>query len=153
MRRRALFRGGPFGPSRGMANRLWRNETAMTNREPTVTQWVCPCCFILHCNGDRCECPSEDHPDGLMGLFEGLELTAGMLREEHADDCFNPYDESEYECDCETDSFSRSSCDGCGSHLGGERHAMTGWIKVGGVWSPIRSASNRNFSKSTDHET
>lgn len=31
----------------------------------------------------------------------------------------------DYECDCETNTFSTSQCEGCGSHLAGERHAMT----------------------------
>lgn len=31
----------------------------------------------------------------------------------------------DYECDCETNTFSKSQCEGCGSWLYGERHAMT----------------------------
>jgi hypothetical protein len=31
------------------------------------------------------------------------------------------------ECECETDSFSWSACDVCGSNLGGERHAVSFW--------------------------
>lgn len=31
----------------------------------------------------------------------------------------------DYECDCETSLFSTSQCEGCGSYLHGERHAMT----------------------------
>ena len=94
----------------------------MRNMEPTITQWVCTCCFVLHCNGDVCECCN---PDDLLKYFAGFEPTAGMLREEHAEGC-NPEDE----CDCETINFSWSRCDGCGGNLGGERHAMTGWIPV-----------------------
>ena len=107
----------------------------MRTKEPTTVQWVCVCCFVAHCNGDLCQCPPEDHPAGVMGLFEGLEPTAGMLREEHdchADDCESDECEQECErpdeCDCETNTFSTSSCDGCGSRLHGERHAVTGWV-------------------------
>lgn len=94
--------------------------TNMRNMVPTVVQWVCQDCFILHCNGDISpDCPN---PDDLMTKLDGYEPSAGMLREEHG--C----DEDDEECDCETISFSWSSCDGCGSNLGGERHAMTGWV-------------------------
>lgn len=31
----------------------------------------------------------------------------------------------DYECDCETNTYSTSQCQGCGSYLHGERHAMT----------------------------
>jgi hypothetical protein len=31
------------------------------------------------------------------------------------------------ECECETDSFSWSACDVCGSNLGGQRHAVSFW--------------------------
>jgi len=90
------------------------------NMEPTVTQWVCVDCFVLLVNGDVS--PYCENPDALMTKLEGYEPTPGMLREEHAEECDGE------ECDCETNPFSTSQCDGCGSTLHGERHAVTGWI-------------------------
>jgi hypothetical protein len=61
-------------------------------------------------------------------------VTMGRVVEEHSFDC--KYSEStgmraEHGCqfDCEIMNFSRSSCDGCGSTLGGERHAFTVWFE------------------------
>jgi hypothetical protein len=93
-----------------------------TREEPTTVQWVCTCCYVLHVNGDACQCCD---PDDLMKLFGDMEVTSGML--DHSDECER---ETVGECDCETTTFSWSACDGCGSNLGGERHAVTGWIPV-----------------------
>lgn len=52
--------------------------------------------------------------------------------EEHGDNSDQHHDQSDhdypddYECDCETNTFSTSQCEGCGSYLHGERHAM--WL-------------------------
>lgn len=75
---------------------------------------VCSCCMIAAVNGEPCTCESEEstmvddreHPAGLMG-----KITDG-----HA---VLTSDESY---------FSWSSCDGCGSTLGGERHDMLVFI-------------------------
>jgi hypothetical protein len=51
---------------------------------------------------------------------------------EHAEGCVNgPDGTRDDDCDCETREFSWSSCDACGSHLGGTRHAYTCW-----TWAP-----------------
>jgi len=47
-------------------------------------------------------------------------ITIGMYREDHAEDC-DPDDD----CDCETDGFRTSSCDGCGESCHGARYAYT----------------------------
>lgn len=56
--------------------------------------------------------------------------------EDHADDCLIKLDcnrgnvanvKGGYECECDTNTFSKSQCDGCGSFLAGARHAMTLW--------------------------
>jgi hypothetical protein len=102
---------------------------------PTVALWVCVCCFIAHVNGDGCPCgdDEEQHPAGLMGEFEGMEVTTGMLYSEHESDCLfrtmGGDTPGNYECECETINFSHSPCDGCGTHLYGERHAVGGWLK------------------------
>lgn len=96
----------------------------MRDTEPTTVQWLCTCCFVLLVNGDGCQCCDQDD---LLKLFGDMEVTPGMLAEHHAEGCDPTADDYE-ECDCETDPFSMSSCDGCGSNLGGARYAATGWI-------------------------
>ena len=94
-------------------------------KEPTSTLWVCGCCYMALVNGESCE-ESEDttqHPVGLMGKLSDCEPTPGML--DHAYGCPNYF----HDDDCETIDFSRAQCDGCGSWLGGERHAVIGWIE------------------------
>lgn len=95
----------------------------MATKEPTVTQWVCQCCYVALVNGEECYCgnaDNEQHPSELMSELADYEPTPGTL--EHAEGC------EREDCDCEDIPFSHSQCDGCGSHLYGERHAVTGWI-------------------------
>jgi hypothetical protein len=69
---------------------------------------------------------------GALSLIdEGDEITTGLIREEHAEDCPNFDGDTwlgEHDEPCETRDFSWSSCDGCGSDLGGSRHALTLWM-------------------------
>jgi len=101
----------------------------MINREfiGTGTLWVCVDCYVLHCNGDISpDCPN---PDDLLSRFDrlGITVTAGILFAEH--ECGRTDgDWSPDECECEERTFNWSSCDGCGSPLGGSRYAMTGWV-------------------------
>ena len=92
------------------------------NEEPTYPCWVCTHCFIHLVNGDCTEV--DDCNPVPMNKFEGLHVTPGMLREHHS--CER--DAEECECDCEQISFTWAQCDGCGSNLGGEREAVTGWM-------------------------
>jgi len=110
----------------------------MNREQPTVPQWVCVHCFIHLVNGDCTEpdtCPGshrEPTPDDHdpLHLFGDMPITPGMLFSEHSCGKEAMQDvHPDFECDCETNTFSWSSCDGCGSSLGGERHAVTGWIK------------------------
>ena len=82
------------------------------------TLWVCQCCMLTAANG---ECCSEEHGEMERPLrkADGEHWTLGMLREHHT--C----EPGSGECDCELNIFSTSKCDGCGSFLHGERHAMT----------------------------
>lgn len=100
------------------------------SEEPTATQWVCVHCFSHLVNGDctemdTCTFGSGDENDPLH-LFGDMHVTPGMLSEDHQ--CGR--ESGEDECDCETNTFSWSACDGCGSGLGGERNAVVGWVKV-----------------------
>lgn len=95
------------------------------------TIWVCQCCMLAHANGECCA--NEQHGgDGFEPLRlvkAPFNLAMGMGHEEHADDCLrhtmHGQEPPDYECDCETDTYSTSQCEGCGSILHGERHAMT----------------------------
>ena len=115
------------------------------------TIWVCVCCMLSHANG---ECCADDQHGGdgvepLSSISDGFHVAMGMARENHDDSCdakckctqddeCEEHDESEahhdpsthvtpddYECDCEKNTYSTSQCEGCGSYLHGERHAMT----------------------------
>lgn len=96
---------------------------------------LCRCCYVALVNGDPCECADDtgQHPKGLMGRLDGAEVTPGLFAEEHDSRCLRYLlDDAdvpgEYECECETETFSHAWCDGCGSTLHGERHKATGWI-------------------------
>lgn len=105
----------------------------------TYTLWLCQCCMIAAVHGEPCHCIEDaedrgsdrEHPEGLLGKLEGEHITMGLLREQHDSDCMNYHTQlngSPYECDCETRNFVMfEECGGCGSTLGGERHAFTGW--------------------------
>jgi hypothetical protein len=108
------------------------------------TIWVCVCCLFHDANGECGDCHSEHGHDEepLSAIGDGYSVTSGMGWEDHSDDCLQhiihdlkerfpdvdwPDVPGDYECECETDTFSRSQCDGCGSYLHGERHGMTLW--------------------------
>lgn len=95
------------------------------------TIWVCVCCVLTHANG---ECCADDQHGGdgivpLSSIGDGFHVASGMARDEHEDECLHRTmgDDapSDYECDCGTCTFSTSQCEGCGSWLHGERHAVT----------------------------
>jgi len=93
--------------------------------------WVCQCCALSHANG---ECCAEDSHggDGIApwSLVDDarFSVTAGLLLDEHDQEC-NNRQAGEWidDCECDTREFSWSSCDGCGSSLGGARHAHSLW--------------------------
>lgn len=106
------------------------------------TIWVCVCCMLSHANG---ECCANDEHGGdsckpLSAIGEGFTVAMGMGWEDHDDECLTyvindlkarhpevdwPDVPGDYECDCETNTFSTSQCKGCGSYLHGARHALT----------------------------
>lgn len=95
--------------------------------EETQTIWVCQCCTLMQANGECCADDSHGG-DGIepwsLPLSEGQRVTIGLLAEHHDDECDGGVDCNR---ECETNNFSTSSCDGCGSSLHGERHAFTLW--------------------------
>ena len=102
------------------------------------TIWVCQDCIMHHANGECGNChvnlyyqdhETDAHDREPLTCVDNTKVSMGMLREEHEESCPNhvPGD-TDIECDCEIDTFSTSACQGCGSTLGGERHAMTLWF-------------------------
>lgn len=113
--------------------------------------WVCRCCMLAHCNGECCADHEGPEPlstmahnfgwsiavdsTGVTAPFRQYTWTAGLLPDEHADDCLiKVYGDrqhsdvpGDYECECDRRTFSRSSCDGCGIREEGERYALTLW--------------------------
>jgi hypothetical protein len=86
--------------------------------------------MLHHANGECGSCHSDYGHDEepLSEISDGFHVAMGMESDEHAEDCdmrrgIWPLDG--YECDCETNTYSTSQCEGCGSYLHGERHAMT----------------------------
>jgi len=98
--------------------------------EPIALIWVCQRCLFDDSHGG----------DGIAPWsLETGEVTMGMLAAEHADDCpvrITGEWPDNYECECERRDFSWRRCDGCGSTLGGERHAFTVWAEPADVSLP-----------------
>lgn len=85
---------------------------------------VCECCMFVHANG---ECCAEDHDREPLSLIgDGASVTMGLSADEHNENC-TPKDREVEACECDQLGFSWSSCEGCGSSLGGDRYALTLW--------------------------
>jgi len=108
--------------------------------EESYTIWCCDNCMFVHANGVDLRYESdhgmdydpEDNPSPEpepWGLWkDSLQTMAmGLTWEEHHEECRGEYvgDYITEECDCEIDQFSTMSCEGCGNHLHGTRHAFT----------------------------
>jgi hypothetical protein len=131
-------------PDDTMGKSAFRAQFKLITPEPPCdparyyTVDLCQCCMVMLANGDGCQCGDDtrQHPAGLMGNLVDEEITLGALAEEHDSKCpVNVYGShsplpGEFECDCETDTFSGVPCDGCGTHLAGERRKATGWVKA-----------------------
>jgi hypothetical protein len=95
------------------------------------TIWVCQDCMLHHANGECGSCsdlygPHDEEP--LSAIEAPFTVAMGMAYDEHAEDCETRIHNGapdNYECDCETNTYSTSQCEGCRSYLHGERHAMT----------------------------
>lgn len=100
----------------------------------TCNIWVCVDCIMHHANGECGSCHTDEgHDREPLCLVDkpmsGYDtVTMGMLNSEHAKDCGRRTGSYVSDCNCETMTFSWLSCEGCGSTLGGERHAMTLWF-------------------------
>lgn len=99
-------------------------------KQNTCVIWVCVDCMLHHANGECGSCNEEGHDkEPWSQLDAGDFVTMGMFSNLHGDNCpFRTGTGEDYpDCDCETEYFSRWSCSGCGSELGGSRHAFTLW--------------------------
>lgn len=97
--------------------------------QDTATGWICTDCMMLLANGEAPpEMSEEETAAWLASIDDETEMTPGLLAEEHDEDCPNHGGWQGVECSCERQEFSWSACDSCGSHLGGERHAVTFWL-------------------------
>lgn len=106
--------------------------------EYVCSGWACQDCLILLANGEAPPEMTETEVKAWQAEIDrrnaGYNLTLGMVREEHsctADFGGQTAGEAGSECDCETQSFSWSACDVCGSNLGGSRHAVSFWKITG----------------------
>jgi hypothetical protein len=124
-------------------------EAVIIMSESYGTIWVCQDCMLHHANGECGGCHEGHDEEPLSAIEDGFTVAMGMAREEHScrEECPGHYDTDDAltsgagigepvscdgtcqpmpdECDCETNTFSTSQCEGCGSWLHGERHAMT----------------------------
>lgn len=114
------------------------------------TIWVCQDCMLHHANGECGGCHEGHDEEPLSAIEAPFHVAMGMAWSEHScgrecaghggedADLLNPnvnIGETTYcdglcqphpeECDCDTNTYSTSQCEGCGSYLHGERHAMT----------------------------
>jgi hypothetical protein len=123
-----MSQGTPAMALAGCTKPITHGEAVIMENYGTI--WVCQCCMLAHANG---ECCADDQHGGdgcepLSAIEAPFTVAMGMAYEEHAEDCETHIQNGapdNYECDCETNTYSTSQCEGCGSYLHGERHAMT----------------------------
>jgi hypothetical protein len=93
------------------------------------TIWVCQDCMLHHANGECGGCHEGHDQEPLSAVEAPFTVATGMAHEEHAEGCemriLGAAVVYHDQCDCETNTYSTSQCEGCGSYLHGERHAMT----------------------------
>jgi hypothetical protein len=91
------------------------------------TIWVCNDCFLHHANGECESCHDDNGHDcePLSRIEPPFTVAMGMAWNEHCEDCARVTDGDYCDMECETNTYSTSRCEGCGSYLHGERSAMT----------------------------
>lgn len=99
--------------------------TTTETAKHTATLWVCVDCYMAHHGLLETEMGYEPTHAPLGLLEPDSDVTAGLMWAEHECDRAS-WDDGD-ECSCEHQTFSWSPCEGCGSHLGGSREALTTW--------------------------
>lgn len=99
------------------------------------TGWACGDCIHLFANGETPTEMSEDETATWLGEIDSRCAGSHVVLGGEHDGCVNVDDDGGWlgvgDCECETQSFSWSQCDTCGSRLGGSRHAVTYFAKEG----------------------
>jgi len=96
----------------------------------SYTVWVCDNCMLHHMNGECGDChtdPGHDREQWILWEAAKYRITKGMLSSRHECSDYEPLQEIESECDCETRDYSMTACEGCDSTLHGQRYAFTIW--------------------------
>jgi len=94
----------------------------MLTRKSSDTLWCCTDCYVT-LDGSPSEEPTDPEPMSLLSDTDVV--TAGMVDDEHSEDC--PRDVTG-ECECERREFSKASCRLCGIREHGARYAVTVWF-------------------------
>lgn len=110
----------------------------MRGHQPTGTLWVCGDCLMWFANGEPPADLSEDEERARLAsidwhLRDVEAVTVGSLVGSDGCDC--PEGSTDYEAHqgCEDGGFRWRGCATClvpGHSLGGNRYAVTGWVKV-----------------------
>lgn len=98
----------------------------MHNHYAPIADWVCVDCLHLAANGELPEdatTPTGELTERGRELFESPANLPGSYPGADHSDCGHDGDHDTL-IECETHEFSWSPCDGCGTRLGGSRHAM-----------------------------
>lgn len=93
--------------------------------------WACTDCTMLIANGETPPEMTEAETAAWLNEIDRrmdgtTTVTLGRMLGE--DGCEHRQLCEEHMDQCERDEFSWAQCDYCGSTLGGERHAITGWM-------------------------
>lgn len=111
-------------------------SSELAKRE-AITLWVCVNCLLHLANGECGDCHRKEGHEGgePLSRVDVRYASVGMGWQDHSEDCLTYTSEGnppgDYECECETNTFSTMQCEGCGSYLYGERHAITEFIETG----------------------
>lgn len=93
------------------------------DRENITNLRICVDCLYVLANGVDSD-EQAIAAENMAKLWKNTNITLGAL----TDECgHNDATSEEHAYNCEQLGFSWSPCDGCGSTLGGDRHAATAW--------------------------
>lgn len=88
---------------------------------------VCVDCLMVLANGIESK-SEQTAAEGIERIWGDTQITPGAGTQDCGHDLNDPLQDRKHIDYCETLGFSRSWCEGCGSELGGDRHAATVWL-------------------------